>query len=119
MGGIDDNGIDTSVHECLYAIERIARHANAGSHPQTSLVVLAGRRVILNLGDVTISDKPQEMSVLVHYGKFLYLILEKYLRSLGKVGIIRGHKLLACHNLGNRELHVLLETEVAVCYDTD
>ena len=73
----------------------------------------------MHLGDVAISDQAQEMTLLIHHGKFLNLILEKDICGRREVGVACSHKVLFSHHIIDCKVHVGLEAEVAVGDDTD
>ena len=115
VGCVDDDGVDTCLHQCLCTVERVVGDTHAGSHAQTSFVVLASHRLVLGLGDVFISDQSHEMVGIVDHGEFLDLVLLKNLSSRCQIGaLMGGDQVLGCHHVVDELVHVTLETEVAV-----
>ena len=115
VGGVDDDGVGTGLHQRCDAVECVDGHAHTGSHTQAALVVLAGHGFVLGLGDVLIGDESHQVVVLVHHGQFLYLVLLQYLCSGGQVGLLIGSdEMLARHHLVDLSVEAVLKAEVAV-----
>ena len=118
VSGIDDDGIDICLDERLDAVECIGCHTYAGSHAQTSLVVLAGHWFVLRFRDVLVGNQADEFVVIVEDGQLLYLVLLQNLSGCTEVGLdVSGYKVLACHHLIDGAVDVLLETEVTISDD--
>ena len=76
--------------------------------------------MILHLRDILIGDQAHEVSLAVHHRKFLDLVVQKHLRSVGQVGAVRRDEAVpGGHHLRNRTQHVPLETQIPVRDDTD
>ena len=115
VGGVDDDGVDASVHQGLHAVQRVGRHTDAGSHAQTALVVLARHGLVLGLRDVLIGNQSHQVVVLVHHGQLLYLVLLQNVGSRRQVGLlVRGDEVVLRHNLVHGTVQATLEAQVAV-----
>ena len=77
MRGVDDDGIHTSLDQCLHAFKRVGCHAHTGCHAQTALGILAGMGLILGFGDVLVGDEANEFVVVIHHGQLLNLVLQQ------------------------------------------
>ena len=77
VSGIDDYCVRSRLYKRLYAVESVGSDANTGSYAKTPLAVFCGIGIIFDLGDVAIGDETDEFTVLIHYRKFLNLMLEK------------------------------------------
>ena len=119
VGCVDDDCIGSGLYQCTSTLQRVGSHAHTGGHAQAALIVLAGHRLVLGLGDVLIGDKSHEVVVLVHYRELLYLVLLQYLGCGSQVGLLmRGHEVVLRHNLVYLLVELLLEAQVAVGDDT-
>ncbi len=114
MRRVEHHGVDILGHQCRHAIHGIGRDADAGRHAQTSLRVLAGIGVVLQLGNVPICNKTDQMTLVVDYGQLLDLILQQHFGCVFEFGVVRCHDPLARHDLLDRPLAVGLESQVAV-----
>ena len=115
MSRIDDDGISTSIYQCLHALQCVAGDAYASSHTQTTLLVLASHRLILGLGDILIGDEAYEVVVLIHHGQLLNLVLLQNLSSSSQVGLLMGgYEILVGHYLVNLLVKPTFEAQVAV-----
>ena len=90
MGCINDDGISTSVHQCLHTVEGVIGHTNTGSYAQTTFVILAGHRLVLGLRNILIGDQSDQVVVFIHHRQLLNLILLKDLGSSCQIGLLMG-----------------------------
>ena len=119
MSRIDDDGIGTSVYQCLHTIECIGSHTDSSGYTQTTFLVLAGHGLILGLRDVLIGNQSDQMIFLIHYGQLLDLVLLQDLGSGSQVCLlVRGHEVILRHNLLHRTIQTTLKAQVTVCHDT-
>ena len=89
---IDDDGVDSSIDQCLGALHTIGSNANASGYAQATQCVLASVGLVLCLGDVFIGYQPDELAFTVHHGQFLDFVgLQDFCRFL-KIGRLR-----CCH----------------------
>ena len=114
VGCVDHHGVYSGCHKSLDSLHSVGGHADTGSHPQASLLILAGVGVILYLGDVAIGDQSDKMSVGIHHREFLDLMLQQYLRGMLETGIGSGHQIFGSHYFTYRYRHIFLESQVAV-----
>ena len=115
---VDDDGINARLHQGLHTLEGIGCHTHSGSHAQTSLGILASHGLVGRLGDVLVGDETDEVVLFIHYGKFLYLVLQENLAGTLQVSLlVRHHQVLLGHHLVYLAAQVRLETEVTVGHD--
>ena len=117
MSRVEDYGIYLLGHEGSYAIHSIGRDADACCYAQTSLSILAGIRVILELGDIAVGDKSYKFAVVVDYRELLNLVCEEYLGCRLKILLVSGDYVLLSHHLVDKARHIALESQVAVRND--
>ncbi len=111
---VDHHCIDTGLHERVDAIDCIARHTHAGSHAQPPLIILTCIWIVLNLGDVAISDQTHQSACGIHHREFFNLMAEQNLRSLLEVRAVGRDEIVFRHDVLDLNLHIGLETQVAV-----
>ena len=116
---VENYGVNLLGYECRYAVHSVGSDADACSHAETTLRVLTSVGVVLELCDIAVGDKAYELALVVNNGELLDLVCEEHLCCALKVGLVSSHDVLLSHHLLNLALHVALEAEVAVCYDTD
>ena len=119
VGGIDDDGVGTGIHQSLHTVERIGSYTHTSSHTQTALVILTSHRFILGLGNILIGNQTDQTIILVDHGQLLDLVLLQNLGSSDQVGLLMGgHEIILRHDLLNGTIQATLETKVAVGHDT-
>ena len=67
MRRVNDNSIHTCLDQRLRTLQRIGRHAHAGSHTQPPFLVLAGNGFILGFRNIFISNQTNETILTVDY----------------------------------------------------
>ena len=116
---VENYGIYLLGNEGCNAVHSIGCNADTCSYTQTTLRVLAGVGVVLELSDITIGDKAYELAIVINNGQLLNLVGQQHLGSRLKVGLVSGYDILLGHHLVNLALHIALEAQVAVGNDTD
>ena len=117
---VDDDGIHTSLDEGFHALESVGCDTHTCCHAQTSLGVLAGKRLVLCLGDVLIGDESDELVVGIHHRELLNLVLEEDARCALEVCLLMSdHEVLLGHHVINLLGEVGLEAEVTIGHDAD
>ena len=102
MSSINDNGIYTSIYQCLHSVDGIISNAHTSSYAQTTFLILASHWFIFRLGNVFIGNQTNQLVVLINYWQLLNLILLKNLRRSFKVGSrMCGDNMITCHYLIN------------------
>lgn len=66
MGRIDHNTVYLCVHQRIYAIHNIGRHAHSGSAEQTSLRILCRVRILNLFFNVLDGDEPCQIPFLIN-----------------------------------------------------
>ena len=119
MRCVYDDGVGTSLHQRLHAFQSVLGDAYAGSHTQTTFLVLARHWLVLRLRYVLICYKSHQVVIFIHYWKFLNFVLLKNLCCSVKVCLLRRcHQVLRCHHLVNLLVVMALKAQVAVSNDT-
>ena len=77
---IDDDGINTGIHQCLHTVQGVGGDTYTCSHTQTAFLILACHRLIFRLCDVLIGNQTDQTVILIHHRQLLDLIL---LQDLG------------------------------------
>ena len=69
---------------------------------------------------VLIGDKANDTALAIDHGEFLDLVLLQHLARIVPVGVVdrEGYEMLRCHDVPYGHAHVVLETHVAVGYDS-
>ena len=120
MGGVKDNSVGSGVDQKTDPVERVGLDSGGGGDEEAALAVLGGDRVVLDLHKILVGDQADELAVIINNRKLLDLAVLEDLRGVGQGDALRrGHEVLLCHNLGNRQLHILLEPQVTVSDDSD
>ena len=119
MGRIDDDGIDTCVHQGLHTVQGIEGDTDTCCHAQTTFLILARHRLVLGLCDILIGDQTDQTVVLIHHGEFLDFILLQDLGSSRQVCLLMGgHEMFLRHDLIDGTIQTTLEAQVTVGDDT-
>ena len=119
MRRVDNNGINTSLHECSYALKGIVSNTDTSSHTQPTFLVLAGHGFILSLSNILIRNQSNEVILIVNHGKLLNFILLQYLRSTKEVCLhMSRHQVFAGHYLVDKSTLIQFKSQIAVGYDT-
>ena len=118
MRRVDDNSIHTCLDQRLRTLQRIGRHAHAGSHTQPPFLVLAGNGFILGFRNIFISNQAHQAVIFIHHGQLFDFILLQDLRSSRQIGgLMRGNKIFMGHHLVNELVHVTFKTQIAIGHD--
>ena len=119
VGSIDNDSVNTGIYQSLHTVECVNSYTHTGGYAQTTLLILAGHRLILSLSDILICDKTDKTIVLIYYRQLLDLVLLQNLCSSGKIGLLMGgNEVLLRHDLLNGTIQTTLEAKVAVGNDT-
>ena len=116
---VDDQHVDTGLHERAGAIEVIAAGPESGCHPQATVNVLVGVGILATLVDVLHGDEPLEHAVLIDHRQLLDAMLpENALRFVERGADGGDHQILGRHHVTQRAVEIALELQVAVGEDT-
>ena len=115
-------------HNCIHAFRHkggdtgkgIVGDAYSGGYPEAAVGVLAGERVLPLLCYVLEGDETYYLALGVDHGKFLNLVLLEHLLYVLAVSLVvqDGHQSLAGHCVFYLDVHIGLETDVAVGDDS-
>gem|GEM_PF-4101368 len=118
VGGIYDDSVHTCLLKHRHPVCHVCGNTHCGSRHQASHGVLAGVRVILDLGYVLVGNQSHQYSLLVNHRKFLYPVLLQQAGCLRQVGTCGGYQVLAGHHLMDRSLLVGDKAKVSVSHDS-
>ena len=115
MGSVDDDSVGTGVDQCLHTLQRVGGDTNAGSHTQTTFLVLAGHGLVLGLGDILIGDEAHQPVLLVHDGQLFNLVPLQNLGSIHQIGMLMGrHQVFFGHHLLDQTVQTAFKTQVTI-----
>ena len=120
MGRINDDGIGTSLHQSLGALQSVGCHAHSSCNAQTAFLVFAGHGLVLGLGYVFIGDETYQMIILVYHWQLLDLVLLQDLGGSGEVGLLMScHEILAGHHVIDLPVEPTFKAKIPVRNDTN
>ena len=119
MGSVNDNSISSCAYQHFDSVKCIGFHTYCSCNEKSSLRVFRCDRIVLDLHEVLICNKADELEVIIHYRKFLYLALSEDSSSVLQTDSFLGrNQIFLGHHLEHRLLLVVLETEVTVSNDS-
>ena len=113
--GIDDQHVDTGLHQCLDALLGIATGTDRRTDPQAPLFILAGIREVGGFLDILDRDHAAQVEVAVDHQHALDTVLVQQRDHLVLAGALRDRDqpVLRRHDTGDRQVEVGFKTPVA------
>src|SRR5450432_2212529 len=120
MGSVNNQYINAFLNERGATIHIVRSNTYRGGNTQATKFVFGGMRIENLLLNILHRDQPSQHAMLVHYGQLFNLVAMKAIASLLQCRADRNsNQTVTRHQFGDGTLKVGLETDIAVCQNTN